>query len=240
MEIFYKFILYPHIAGGFIALFVAPVAMAVKKGGPAHRLWGKIYFIAMCMVSLTSVTMSVLKPNIFLGMVGVFSFYLVASGYRALYRRNVNSPGQVALVDWLLVAVSGLFSLGLISFGILILLKNISHPFGYISTILGLIGLWSVVRDVLSFTKPGHHKENWMYHHMGGMIGGYIATVSAFSVVNFTFLPDLVRWLWPMAIGFPLLFKWINYYKKKKNNPSVSNAMVQSEPDSHRSAINMD
>ncbi len=43
----------------------------------------------------------------------------------------------------------------------------------------------------------------------------HIAAVSAFAVVNLTFLPPLVRWLGPTAIGVPLLSLWIGYYKNK-------------------------
>jgi len=39
--------------------------------------------------------------------------------------------------------------------------------------------------------------------------------VSAFSVVNFTFLPTAVRWLWPTAIGVPMITLWITYYKAR-------------------------
>src|SRR5258707_161013 len=45
------------------------------------------------------------------------------------------------------------------------------------------------------------------------LLGSYIAAVSAFSVVNFTFLPTTVRWLWPTALGVPLITAWITYYK---------------------------
>lgn len=47
------------------------------------------------------------------------------------------------------------------------------------------------------------------------MLGSYIAAVSAFSVVNFTFLPPIVRWLWPTAVGVPAILLWVNHYQKK-------------------------
>jgi len=59
---------------------------------------------------------------------------------------------------------------------------------------------------------------------MGGMIGSYIAAVSAFSVVNFSFLPTAIRWLWPSAIGVPLLLYWIQKYQKKFNARAVATA----------------
>ncbi|HMT30712.1 MAG TPA: DUF2306 domain-containing protein [Bacteroidia bacterium] len=216
MENVFKMFLYPHIAGGFIALIVAPVAMIVKKGGSQHRLWGKVFFWSMLLVAISALGMSAIKSNIFLAMVGVFSFYLVASGYRALYRRKVNSFSDVEWVDWLLVTVSGLFCVGLILLGILVLLKNGTTPLGYIALVFGALGSRSVLNDIKSFSKADHHKENWMYHHMGGMIGGYIATVSAFSAVNMHFLPGIVQWLWPTFLGVPLLMFWISKYKKKK------------------------
>jgi hypothetical protein len=48
---------------------------------------------------------------------------------------------------------------------------------------------------------------------MGGMLGSYIATVTAFSVVNFAFLPTAVRWLGPTVIGTPLIVLWVTYYR---------------------------
>src|SRR5437867_9340159 len=56
-------------------------------------------------------------------------------------------------------------------------------------------------------------RNAWWFAHMAGMLGSYVATVSAFSVVNFTFLPIAVRWLWPTVIGTPLIALWITYYK---------------------------
>ena len=47
------------------------------------------------------------------------------------------------------------------------------------------------------------------------MLGSYIAAVTAFSVVNFDFLPTVARWLWPSVVGTPLIALWIVYYKLK-------------------------
>jgi hypothetical protein len=39
--------------------------------------------------------------------------------------------------------------------------------------------------------------------------------VTAFSVVNFQFLPPLVRWLWPIALGVPAIVIWVAGYKRQ-------------------------
>jgi hypothetical protein len=59
------------------------------------------------------------------------------------------------------------------------------------------------------------------------MLGSYIATVSAFSAVNFHFLPMVIRWLWPSIIGIPGIFLWIGYYRKKFTRSPSKVAAVQ-------------
>lgn len=215
MELPFEVLLYPHIAGGFLALLVAPIAMIVKKGGQAHRAWGKVFFYSMVVVAVTALGMSLMKDNVFLAMVGIFSFYLAASGYRALYRRHLQSIKDVRPVDWLLVGGSGLFCVLLLAFGVMKIIADPSFAFGYISAVFGLIGTRSAWTDIKTFRIPGHYKKNWLYHHMSGMVGAYIATVSAFSAVNMDFLPPILQWLWPTLIGTPLLIFWIRKYKNK-------------------------
>jgi hypothetical protein len=44
---------------------------------------------------------------------------------------------------------------------------------------------------------------------LGRTIAGYIATVTAVSVVDLTGLaPTVVVWLWPTALGVPLIWYW--------------------------------
>jgi len=52
---------------------------------------------------------------------------------------------------------------------------------------------------------------------MTSMIASYIAVVTAFSVVNFSFLPLTAKWLWPTILGTPAIFIWVTYYKTRFN-----------------------
>ena len=47
------------------------------------------------------------------------------------------------------------------------------------------------------------------------MLGAYAATVTAFSAVNFGFLPPIVRWLWPTILMLPVIAYNINKYQRK-------------------------
>ena len=50
---------------------------------------------------------------------------------------------------------------------------------------------------------------------MTGMLASYLAAVTAFSVVNFVFLPTTMRWLWPTLLGSPLITLWVTYYRRR-------------------------
>src|SRR6266478_5333735 len=84
---------------------------------------------------------------------------------------------------------------------------------GVVPVVFGVLGMVLAGLDIRKFVRPPADRNAWWFAHMAGMLGSYIATVSAFSVVNFTFLPVAVRWLWPTAVGTPLIAVWITYYK---------------------------
>ena len=108
MDLLHSFSLWIHVAAGMTALFVAPGAMIAKKGKMWHRRWGKIYFWCMFIVVVSAVVVASVKPNLFLLLLAVFSFYLSFSGYRVLYRKK---PGTaVPLLDW--VDMDGALLLG--------------------------------------------------------------------------------------------------------------------------------
>jgi fluoride ion exporter CrcB/FEX len=73
-----------------------------------------------------------------------------------------------------------------------------------------------VVSGIMKFYRQRHDKREWMYGHIGGFLGGYIATVSAFSAVNLTMIkPIWLQWLWPTIIGVPLIFLTIWRLKRR-------------------------
>ncbi len=213
MELFIDICLYLHIASGMLSLIVAPIAMVVKKGGKQHRLWGKTYFWGMSLVTLTAIIIAMYRPIPFLLMLAIFSFYSIARGYRVLYQKQLASGQKVAIIDWIITAVATLFNIGLVVWGIINITPH--NQVGYLGIVFGAIGIFTVAGDWKLYIKRPTDKNFWLYNHIGAMIGGYIATVSAFSAVNFHFLPGLVQWLWPTVLGVPLIVVWIRVYKKR-------------------------
>ena len=82
--------------------------------------------------------------------------------------------------------------------------------------VFGLIGSFMVFTNIQRFYKRKHDKREWFFAHISGMLGGYIATVSAFSAVNLTMIrPVWLQWLWPTLVGAPLIALWSAYYRKR-------------------------
>jgi uncharacterized membrane protein len=201
-----------HIVNGTVALIVAPLAMITVKGGLWHRRWGKIYFWAMAGVAASAIVMCFIRSGVFLFLVAIFSFYLALTGYTALRRKKPEDrPG---ILDWLAAIAMLLAGIALIGSGALD--ANLGNQ-RWVRMVLGSIGLFLSGMDIRSFFKPSLKKRAWWFEHMTRFLAAYLATVTAFSVVNFQFLPYLWRWLWPTAVGVPLIIIWRAYYARKFN-----------------------
>lgn len=205
-----------HALAGFFAFVMAPLAMVVRKGGDWHRRWGKAYFYAMAVVVVTAIVAGILRPNWLMTLVAVFSFQLVASGYRALYLKRLHEGQRPGGWDKLIMGAAILVNGGLFLWGLIHLMLGHRTSGPIIFLVFGAIGLLFVWRDYRRFYKTSHDKREWLYAHMVGFIGGYIATVSAFSAVNLGMIkPMWLQWLWPTVIGAPLIALWVGYYRKR-------------------------
>ncbi len=186
-----------HVLAGTVALFAAPVALAVVKGGRAHRRFGKIYVFAMAIVATTALVLAPYFRGWFLLFIAVLSFYLAFSGRRVLrLKRGSDRPEAI---DWIAASLSILAGIGL---GALAYVQR--EQFGTFAIALAVfasIALASGARSVRRFLAPSVAPGSWKLDHLQAMVGAYIATVTAFSAVNFTFLSPVVRWLWPTAAG---------------------------------------
>jgi len=212
MEILFTIVRWIHISAGTLALVLAPLAMLTVKGGRAHRLWGKIYFWSMAVVASTAVGMGLWRPKIFLALLAVFSFYMAFAGYRALSRKRPAQGQGAAALDWAAALVTFAVSAVLVVLG-LVRPGPSWQRLGIVPVVFGALGMILAGLDIGKFVRPPADRNAWWFAHMGGMLGSYIATVLAFSVVNFTFLPIAVRWLWPTVIGTPLIAVWVAYYR---------------------------
>jgi len=210
-----KGLLAVHIACGFAAFLLAPVALATAKGGPAHRRWGMVYLWAMGGVAATALPMALYRPVLFLAMVAVFSFYAAFSGWRVLQLKDLARGGRARPVDWIAGGLCFASSLLLALMGAL--KPAAIQGYGIVSIVFGLIGMRLAAVQLASFVRKPTEKMFWWYTHLGNFIGSYIAAWTAFSVVTLqrVYGNHVWLWLWPTAVGVPAIVLTIAYYKRK-------------------------
>lgn len=215
----YKTILLIHIIAGTIGLLSGTVNIIRKKGDKFHRFIGKFFFYSMLTVGFSAFALSILHPNYFLFIVGVFTVYMVSTGFRYLALKELASNQKVKPIDWILTILMLLFGLLFVGFGIFILLTR--QSFGIVFMVFGFIALLMVKADIKNYNGKTEFKNAWLLVHLQRMTGAYIAALTAFLVVNFPggILPNylfFVPWLLPTAILTPLIFKWSKKHLVKR------------------------
>lgn len=198
-----------HIMAGSLALPTGFAAMIVPKGGRWHMLFGRVYVWSMVSVAMTAFWLSAATGNVFLGGIAGFSLYLVMSGYRAPARKLPMTP-----VSWVDVAIP---VVGVASGGSLLALAT-TRGFAattLVAAVLGSIAILLSCADGRRLQRPPAEKMRWWFNHMTRMLAAHIATVTAVSVVNFEFLPEVSRWLWPTVVGSVGITVWVRYYVRR-------------------------
>ena len=221
-------ILILHIVSGFLALGCGAIAIVAKKGKWMHVRSGRIYFWSMMWVAITAIYLSVANTIPFLFLIAIFSFYLTWTGYRSVYWKNKCLPLVIQWFDTTLSHITALFGVGMITLAILSLFDiHLDETISSLNIVLLVFGIGTSLfagEDLLLFyRKKGSSNFLWMYTHIGRMLGAYIATVTAFLVVNAEFFPSLLfAWLGPTIIGSPLIVYWIRTYRNKLEPKSVN------------------
>lgn len=211
MEDVYKYLLIGHVACGFISLLFGLLVILAKKSGKIHVILGNVYFWAMTGVFITSVIMSLMKFNPFLLGVGVFSYYLVFTGFRFGRLKGYHRLEVKDRWVFILTIISSVAMLGF----------SLYHYIQYqniIIIVLAIFGSLSLKQSIQDWMRWGkvREKHDWLFEHITRMLGGYIATVTAFLLTAMNgMLPDLVLWLGPGVVGGFGISLTVRHYKKK-------------------------
>ena len=84
-----------HIAMGTVGLLSGAAAIAFAKGSPPHRAAGNVFFLSMLATSASATYLGILKPAMASALEGVLVFYLVATGWLTVMRRE----GQAGVLE---------------------------------------------------------------------------------------------------------------------------------------------
>lgn len=215
MDLLEKLVLGMHIIAGSISLVAGLSAIGSKKGGRWHRRSGMLYYWGMLSVFLTAVYLSVVKENLFLFMVGFFSFYFVWIGRRMLRFKEFDGSLEFGKTERQVSRGVLAVCAGLLIYGGYQLLGR-GDWFGLVAMLFSYAGASFARRLIYRTQNEPEDRLFWLYAHIIGMGGGYIATVTAFLVVNFTIVPVIFRWLIPVFLGTLAIQRTVSAYKKEE------------------------
>lgn len=206
MEACFKILLIIHIIAGSIGLFTGTINIIRKKGDSLHRLVGIFFLYGMLINSVAGFLMSIIHKNVFLLIIAVFSFYMTATGQRILSLKRIDKGQKAKRIDWIITYTMIFFALCFIFLGIY--LKGNDNNLGTVLIVFGVISSLMARKDIKIYEGNITIKNYWLLIHIQRMIGAYIAALTAFLVVNNTYLPSIVAWLLPTVILTPLIFYW--------------------------------
>jgi len=209
----FKILLAIHIFCGGTSLLIGFYILISRKGNKRHKNAGTIYFYAMLVTALAAIVLAYLHPSYFLFIIGIFTSYMLLTGKRYLRKK---SQFDVKQIDWLLSLTMLLFGAVLIALGCYNMI--LGNYFGFVHLIFGGFSCLFVYQDYINFKGRSRVINYWLVTHLQRMIGSYIASVTAFIVVNNTLLPGIVAWLLPTSVLVPLIIIWS---RKHENHPNL-------------------
>jgi hypothetical protein len=230
-----------HVIPGFLGLAVMWIPLVAAKGGRVHLAAGRVFVVCAWIVgvsALVSCAWGMIDPAAFARFEGAppetverlsrmyrfllsFLGFLAASLLSATYLgvRVIRTRRQPEQLDALVLVTA----LGLWAFAAT---RTLTTGFEWslmVHIVLGGLGIMGAWDDWKFLKNPRPTPMAWWYKHMECMLGCCIGFVTAFLVFGanrFTrdyltgpwqFLP----WILPAAIGLPLTYAWIGYYRRR-------------------------
>lgn len=228
LALFGKVSVFLHVLAGITTLIAGSMAIFYNFKNPKnHRLAGKVFFYAMLFVCFSTIIGFLKHPEWvfyqFLLGISAIVFVGIITGTRAmLFMKN---KASLSSLDW------GVALLG-IAAGAIMMLKAVQNwandgeivfsvLFAFFGTSTLINGIKNLLR-VMDFDKIT--KQVWYKIHIDNMLGGFIASTTAFTVNTGQSLPWVIQWFGPMLILMPIGFYFnrkLNLSKKPKSEISV-------------------
>jgi uncharacterized membrane protein len=95
-------LLYLHVGGGAVGLVSGAAALAFRKGGPAHRLAGRVFVAAMLAMAAVGAGVAPFLPERLSILGGLATFYLVATAALTVWR----PPGRAGRLEVVALAAA--------------------------------------------------------------------------------------------------------------------------------------
>jgi len=170
-----------HIWAALTGVLFGLAALSFRKGSRLHRMFGNVFFVSMLTMSASAAYMAAfVKPEMMNVLMGVLTFYLVATGWLTVIRKEGESGRlEFALMLVALADGAGGVFLGLETANSASGLKDGYHAAGYF--VAGSVALLFAGFDVRTFIRGSASGARRIARHLGRMcLALLIATASLF------------------------------------------------------------
>ncbi|MCC5917357.1 MAG: hypothetical protein JJU02_08510 [Cryomorphaceae bacterium] len=213
-----------HVIGGGVGLLSGSIGMMLPKGGMRHRQVGRLFFFTMLLSAFSALVLTLIRPNSFLFAIGIFTIYMVVGGRRYTHLKGLAAGQKPIWLDWFLAISILMFGIFFVGYGVYLIINT--HYFGLVYVMFGGFGLVFFREDWRNFRRKPKHKMYWLLAHISRMTGAYIASLTAFLVVNAKYLPftlpPVLIWLLPSLALVPLIVFWSNKVSRSSERKPIS------------------
>jgi hypothetical protein len=220
----YASLLIFHICGAIAGLLSGTAALIFRKGFRYHRAAGNVFFVSMLVMSASGAAIAAfIKPNMGNVFGGVVTFYLVATGWLTVLRKEKETGfPEFGLLLVALAAGAGGLTYGWEAAHSATGLKEGYPPAPYI--IFGCLSSWSAASDVRMLIRGGVSGPARIARHLWRMCVAFLIAALSFFLGKQQHFPQAIRGSQilnvPMILILIIMIYWLvrvrvtNSYKK--------------------------
>jgi uncharacterized membrane protein len=176
----YRPIVLFHILMGLLAIATGAIAMMLRKGSRSHTLVGRLFGLSMLSTSGVAAYIAFTDPQgkVVNVVMGLLTFYLVATAWRAACRRRPRSD----VIDWLGMAGAATLALALTRIGLDVAAGRLSRagaPSG-VFFVFAMIAALAAVLDLRMIRRGGLAGTPRLTRHLWRMCTGLFVAVGSF------------------------------------------------------------
>jgi uncharacterized membrane protein len=223
-----------HVVAGSLAVLAGALALLTKKGAKSHRQFGKVFLLSMIVMAIEGALIAYLKPMMISVLAGVFTVYLVATGFAA-----VKTPaGKLSQFDYFApILALGVAIAGSV-YGVLALNHSTGLKDGFSADayfFFAILATAAFALDIRMLVRRGISGAHRIARHLWRMCFAlYIAVGSLFSQGAKVF-PESVQASpllgVPENIVFLLMLLWlvkVLFFKNKSKTKAATETVTSS------------
>ena len=173
-----------HIGLGVICMISGVIALASRKTRGRHPNAGRSFTVSLALAYGAILFNIVLSKNVFMLGIGWMAVFAGVEGWRALLRfRGSLAPAPTAF-DYILGGATTLLSLGLVGFGIRVVVTS-NVVMGLVCIGFGVLGGFLMLGSRQRWKSPPS-KPQWLAVHISMMTGAFSAALTAFLAIQFS------------------------------------------------------